>query len=98
MQGGGGAVDLLTTTFHFNKLVSDLDILANTPDSRDCKDSKYSYPAVGHVITGNLKIISDSRIRSIISNGPKYKFPSRIDLKKYPEEIAAALNLTILVI
>ena len=43
-----------------------------TPYSRDCKDSKYVYPAAGHVITGNLRIISDSQIRSIIANGPKY--------------------------
>ena len=43
-------------------------------------------------MTGNLKIISDSRIRYIISKGPKYRFPSRIDFKKCREEIASALN------
>ena len=40
------------------------------------------YPAAGHIMTGHLKIISDSRIRYIVSKGPKYKYPSRIDLKK----------------
>ena len=35
-------------------------------------------------MTGNLKNISDSRIRYIVSKGPKYRFPSRIDLK--PED------------
>ena len=39
-------------------------------------------------MTGNLKIISDSRIRYIVSKGPKYRFPSRIDFKKCREEIA----------
>ena len=39
-------------------------------------------------MTGNLKIISDSRIRYIVSKGPK----SRIDFKKCREEIASALN------
>ena len=29
------------------------------------------YPAAGHIMTGNLKIISDSRIRYIVSNGFK---------------------------
>ena len=43
-------------------------------------------------MTGNLKIISDSRIRNIVSKGPKYRFPSRIHLKKCREEIASALN------
>ena len=35
--------------FNFNKLVSDLDIDANTPDSRECKDSKFIYPSCCHV-------------------------------------------------
>ena len=43
-------------------------------------------------MTGNLKIISDSRIHYIVSKGPKYRFPSRIDFKKCREEIASALN------
>ena len=37
-------------------------------------------------------MISDSRIRSIISKGPKYRLPSQIDFDKYREEIAVALN------
>ena len=44
------------------------------------------------MITGNLKIISDSRIRNIICKRPKYRFPSNIDFNKCREEIAAALN------
>ena len=59
---------------------------------QDCKDSKFIYPAAGHIMTGNLKIISDSRIRYIVSKGPKYRFPSRIDFKTCREEIASALN------
>ena len=80
------------TVFNFNKLVSDLDIHANVPESWDCKDSKFIYPAAGHIMTGNLKIISDSRIRYIVCKGPKYRFPSRIDFKKCREEIISALN------
>ena len=79
-------------TFNFNKLVSDLDIETYTPDSSDSKDSKYVYPAAGHVITGNLKIISDSRIRSIVAKGPKNRFPVQIDFQKCREKIAASLN------
>ena len=39
-------------------------------------------------MTGNLKIISESRIRYKVSKGPKYRFPSRIHFKKCREEIA----------
>ena len=68
------------TIFNFNKFVSDLDIHANTPSSWDCKDSKFIYPSGDHIITGKLKIIPDSRIRNIVSKGPKYKFSSQIVL------------------
>ena len=78
--------------FNSNKHVSDLDIDTSTPDTWDCKDAVYCYPTAGHIITGNLKIIPDARIRNIISKGPKFQFPSNIDFNKYREEIAAALN------
>ena len=44
------------------------------------------------MVTGNLKIISDSRIRKIVSKGPKYRFPSYINFDKCREEISSALN------
>ena len=47
-----------------------------------------------HLAGRSLSIFSflDSRIRYIVSKGPKYRFPSRIDFKKCREEIASALN------
>ena len=44
------------------------------------------------IIMGNLKIISDSRIRSIIAKGSKYRFPAKIDFQKCREKIAASLK------
>ena len=68
------------------------DIHTNTPDTLDRKVSKFIYPDAGHGITGNLKVISDSRIHSIIAKGPKYRFPNRIDFKYYKHEIAPSLS------
>ena len=79
--------------FNFNKLVSDLDIDANTPDSWECKDSKFIYPSTGHVFTWNLKIILDSRIRNIVSKGPKYRFPSYIDFNWCREDVVLSVTL-----
>ena len=76
----------------YNKIVNDLDIDSNTPASWDCKNSNYLYPSAGHVITGNLNVIPDARVRNIISKGPKYRFPSNIDFSKCRREIAASLN------
>ena len=44
------------------------------------------------MITGNLNVIPDSKGRYIISKGPKYRFPSKIDFPKCRREIAAILN------
>ena len=44
------------------------------------------------MITGNLNIISDKRIRAIVSKGPKYRFSTRMDFQKCREEIAGALD------
>ena len=54
--------------------------------------AKFCYQPAGHIITGNLKIISDSRIRSIISKGAKCRFPAHIDFTKCREAIAKTLN------
>ena len=81
-----------STILDFNKNVTDIDIDSNTPDSCDCQNSNYLYPSAGHVITGNINVIPDARVRNIISKGPKYRFPSNIDFPKCRREIAASLN------
>ena len=57
-----------------------------------CKNSKFYYQPAGHIIIGNMKIISDPRIRSIISKGPEYRLPSQIDFNECREDIQFALN------
>ena len=47
------------------------------------------------MITGNLNVIPDSRVRYIISKGPKHRFPSDIDFPKCCREIAASLNVIV---
>ena len=42
------------------------------------------------MITGNLNVIPDSRVRFIISKCPKYRFSSYIDFPKCRREIAAS--------
>ena len=79
-----------SSIFNFNKIVNDIDF--NTPASWDSHNSNYLYPSAGHVITGNLNVIPDARVRNIISKGPKYGFPSNIDFSKCRREIAASLN------
>ena len=81
-----------STVFNYNILVTELDIENSIPVSCHCKDSKYCYQPTGHIVMGDLKIITDSRIWSIIFKGPKYRFPLQIDFKSCHEEIADALQ------
>ena len=76
------------TILNFKKLVSDLDIETSSPDFWDWKDSEFCYRGS----YCNLKIITASRIRSVISKEPKYRFPAHIDFNKCRETIAIALN------
>ena len=61
-----------STIFNFNKSSTDLNIYSNPPNSWDCHNSNYSnysYPPAWYVITGNLDVILDARVRNIISKG-----------------------------
>ena len=44
------------------------------------------------MITGNLNVIPDAKVRNINSKGPKYRFPPNIDFPKCRREFAASLN------
>ena len=61
-------------------------------DSWDCQNSIYSYSPAGHIITGHVNVITDSRDRNIISKRPKYRFHSKIDFPKCLRKITASLN------
>ena len=78
--------------FNFNKLVSDLDIHANTPSEIVKILNLYTCQPVMLALGFIRCIITDFRIRNIVSKGPKYRFPSQIDFNRCREEIASALN------
>ena len=44
-----------------------------------CQNSSYKNDHHGHVITGDLDIIQNSRLRKIFKKGPKYRLPQKIN-------------------
>ena len=78
--------------FNYNKIVSDLKIEDNTPDSCNCSSSEFCYKPAGHVITGNFSIIKDKRLRNLLTKGPKYRLPSLIDFDACRIKIAEAVQ------
>ena len=39
----------------------------------------FNYSPLGHVITGDLNIVSNPKLRDIFRKGPKYRLPRKID-------------------
>ena len=44
-----------------------------TTDSCGCSLSRYKYGPVGHVITGDLNIVSNTKLKQMVAKGPKYR-------------------------
>ena len=61
----------------------DLDAFSKDLNSISCNCSNYSMdfidPNRGHVLTGNLQIINDNKLRKLICKGPKFREPCKID-------------------
>ena len=47
-----------------------------------CKASEFCYNPAGHIITGDLNIVRISKLRDILSNGPKYMEPRSFTWKQ----------------
>ena len=54
-------------------MVEDLDMAAGTAGMDcSCSSSNYKYELCGHVVTGDLSIIKDVKLRNLIKKGPTY--------------------------
>ena len=56
------------------------DFKSKPPDCT-CASSPFVYDPAGHVITGDLNIISNISLRSVLAKGPKYREPKSINWK-----------------
>ena len=45
----------------------------------NCTSSAFKYEPLGHVDTGNLSIIKDSKLRQLIQKGPSYREQNNIN-------------------
>ena len=57
-----------------------------------CASSQFCDNHLGHVITGDLRFIENSQLRSLLSKGPNYREPSNVNYSKCLEEIKNAIE------
>ena len=62
--------------------MEELDFDKGTEDLHcDFDTSSFCYEPAGHVVTGDLSIVRDARLRSLIGKGPSYREQNSIDWK-----------------
>ena len=47
----------------------------------NCGSSDFCYGPVGHVVTGDLSIIKDVKLRQLIAKGPSYREQNNVNWK-----------------
>ena len=53
----------------------------SNPQTCQSNESKSCYEPHGHVITGDLRVIGNAKLRELVAKGPKYRKPSRVNWK-----------------
>ena len=81
-----------SNVFNYNKLFKELDIENSVRDSCHCKGSGCFCLPAGQIVMGDLGVITDSGVRSVVCGGPGCGFSLPIDLKSCRDEIAGALQ------
>ena len=86
--------------FNYKEFVQSIDIDAFLADQSslpcDCDQSSFLNHDHGHIVTGDLNIITDLNLRNLISKGPKYREPLPFSCVKAKSEILAGLDNCIL--
>ena len=80
--------------FNFSSTLSDLDYhqFHNNPSQYECNTSSYLCQPYGHLITGDLSIIPNSKLRDLIAKGPKYRKPCKVDWDKNVSLLCEAVD------
>ena len=87
---------------NYKETVSSLDIVVdddvsfvrNLP-SCECENSEFCDPHHQHVITGDLRVVSNQKLRKLLTKGPNYREARTLNYNKCKKEIADSLGVTI---
>ena len=64
-------------------------------DTCQCDISPFKDKDHGHILTGDLRIIENAKLRKLLSKGPNFREPRTINYKKCIKEITIALDACI---
>ena len=81
--------------FNFSSTLSNLDITnyLSNPQHCQCNTSKLCYKPHGHVITGDLMVIENVKLRELVAKGPKYREPNKINWQSTETMVSNSIDL-----
>ena len=77
----------------YSSYSSNLQFTLCTPQTCQCKESKFCYEPHGHVITGDLRVIENAKLRELVAKEPKYREPNRVNWKATETMFLESINL-----
>ena len=82
--------------FNYKKFVQSLDVDTFLSDNSilpcDCSQSPFADPNHGHIISGDLGLVTNDKLHNLISKGPKYREPLPFSSEKAKESIINGLD------
>ena len=82
--------------FNYKKFVQSFDVDAFIADNSvlpcECDHSPFVNADHGHVISGDLNIVSDAKLRNLIAKGPKYREPLPFSCSKAKHDILTGID------
>ena len=82
--------------FNFNKFVSSLDVDRFLQDPASlpcgCSDSPFVDKHHGHIVSGDLRLIENNRLRKLFAKGPKYRERKLVNWKLTEEKLTNAVK------
>ena len=88
---------VISKLFNFAPILSNLNIsdYLSNPQTCQCKKSKFCYEPHGHVITGDLRVIENVKLRELVAKGPKYREPNRVNWKATEKMFLESIDLCV---
>ena len=82
--------------FNFNKFVSSLDVenFISNPESIPCpcENSAFRDKHHNHIVTGDLKIVENRKLRTLLSRGPKYRECKTLNFEVAREKVVLGIK------
>ena len=67
------------SVFNFKKVTENINLASNDCTTCNCSSSAYLYQPLGHVVTGDLSIIINKKLRRLIKKGPNFREQNNIN-------------------